>query len=193
MWNIWKLNWEKISWLIRLWWLHWYTHYPNDSPVIILIMCFSVFHNGTQWYESDTCKPNYNPRCNLWAKCAKLTPTPQKCRISQHKTNQHVFVEQWWGQAGTIRNLSVFQDIWGQWWFTDLMKSLSRNWPYPQRVHWIIEHCVGQHTVLHLHRFGACILCDFQLICQELSVQGNFGLAWLWENKQLSLVHFVWQ
>lgn len=40
-------------------------------------------------------------------------------------------------------------------------------------------HEVGHQAIQKRYRLGACILCDSQLVRQELSVQGNFWLAWL--------------
>lgn len=68
--------------------------------------------------------------------------------------------------ASTVENLKWLMK---QWWFTDVS--------HP------VQYTMHTEALPYLHRLGTRILCDFQLICQELSVQWNGRLAWLCENK----------
>lgn len=86
------------------------------------------------------------------------------------------------GQAEIIENLSALQD--GA--MTGVMTHMAFEIIIPlpiihpressEYLNPVLDsrlHC----PALHLHRLGARILCDSQLVGQELSVQGNFRLA----------------
>lgn len=110
----------------------------------------------------------------LWSVACQVTPTNE-----HHNTNYLLFF-----YSGS-RDKLTFHELrqWHHGWVTKHFTIIISD---------VIIHSRGLsmfecRTWLHLHGLGTQILCDFQFICQELSVQGNFRLAWLCENSTLTL------